>query len=127
MIYTNYTSAAKAFKTESKNMMDRNKAGDRRAYFKYRGLELIALDESGERIDSIDPDYLEQKEVSGKEIYLLVEGMKEDASRMGEVIHSFSLAGGLDYYESFSDAMRYPDDYEPWADSFDITLSGNAK
>ena len=119
-----YVSLAKEFKRLGKEAMADARRDSRGYYFKYRGCEIIALDADGERHGLEIVEYLDVNEVSGKRIKYEVEAALEAAKRYGhEPPAGFGLAGGLDAYESFEVAMKYPDDYEPMYDSYDVDFT----
>lgn len=85
----------------------------RGAHFIHREVELIACDDQGERIG--DPiAYLTVKELSGSKLAELV---KLHAPAQYNYI---AVQGGCDGYDSFADFMRYPDDYDPGCDWWDV-------
>lgn len=84
------------------------------AHFTQRSVEIIAADESGERIG--DPlEYLTVKELSGKRLAQVV---RDHAPAQ---YASITVQGGIDAYDSFEDAMRYPDDYDPMVECWDVS------
>lgn len=102
---------------------DLRKRGLGRCHIVGRGVEIIALDETGERNDDLGgPEYIAAKD-------LTVKGLKKTArhwlkhyspNRNGHTISAIHLAGGFDVYDSFSDYMDAMKgdwlDYEIWAD-----------
>jgi hypothetical protein len=123
-----YAAIAKEFRELAKVKMAECKAGNRIYHYKHRGCEIIMLDALGCRHDGYDPDYLDMGEVSGKRVreivgHFLAEEERSSTtawSRADDPICGFSLDGGIDVYDNFADAMRYPDDYEPWYDSYEV-------
>jgi len=125
-----YASVAKEFREKGKRVMAECRKSDRRAHFKYRGCEIIVLDAKGFRHEGYDPDYLEVNETSGKAVKEIVDHFLAEEKRGGvswrgkdDPICGFSLDGGIDYYESFADAMKYPDDYEPMYDTYEVDFT----
>ena len=118
----NYIGLAKASREAAAECIGAIRSQYRTGHFTQRGVEILAIDEHGERIG--DPiEYLEVKELSGKR---LERAIVDHAPAQYSYI---CVQGGLDGYDSFQDAMKYPDDYDPmvseWAvDSNDIPGDG---
>jgi len=74
-----------------------------------RGVEIIALDETGERNDDLGgPDYIGANELTVKYLKTLAAQWQKHYSpnRDGRVLTAIHLAGGYDVYDSFSDYMQ---------------------
>ena len=118
----NYIELAKASKAAASECIAAIRSEYRTEHFTHRGVELLAIDEHGDRIG--DPlEYLEVKELSGKR---LERAIVDHAPAQYSYI---CVQGGIDGYDSFPAAMKYPDDYEPmvseWAvDSNDVPGPG---
>lgn len=93
-----------------------------------RGVEIIALDETGERNDDLGgPDYISAKELTVG--YLKAHAQNwakhyspQDEARGGHRLAAIHLAGGFDIYENFGEYMQAQkgdwmdyDIYEDWA------------
>lgn len=86
------------------------------AHFVQRQVEILAIDENHERIG--DPlDYLLLKECSGKRLAQVV---RDHAPAQYAYI---CVQGGIDAFDSFQDAMAYPDDYEPMVECWDVSTA----
>jgi hypothetical protein len=118
-----YASVAKEFREKAKRVMASCKKSDRSAHFTHRGCEIIALDKKGFRHEGDYIDYLDMNEVTGKRVKEIVDHELAYAERCGDTIHGFSLDGGIDYHESFTIAMKYPDDYEPMYDTYEVDFT----
>ena len=101
-----YLQLARAAKAAAADCIAECRRYARTGHYTHRGVEVLAIDHLGERIG--DPlDYLEVKEISGKRLAAIV---KHHAPAQWD---SICVQGGVDGYESFQDAMKYPEDYEP--------------
>lgn len=126
-----YAGVAREFRELAKATMADCKKGNRRYHYKHRGCEIIMLDKDDCRHDGYDPDYLDMNEVSGKQVKAIVDNFlaeeKRDEgtkwSKADNPICGFSLDGGIDVYDDFATAMKYPDDYEPFYDSYEVGVS----
>lgn len=88
------------------------------AHFVQRHVEVLAIDEHDERIG--DPlAYLTVKELSGK---ALAQVVRDHAPAQYAYI---TVQGGIDGFDSFQDAMAYPDDYDPGVDWWSVDTRDN--
>lgn len=111
--YLQLSKAARAAAAECIALARRN---DPQCHFTQRGVEVLAIDQDGERIG--DPlDYLDVKQLSGKCLQAII------TDHAPAQYHSICVQGGLDCYSSFQDAMQYPDDYEPMADTWEVNTA----
>ena len=72
------------------------------------------------------PDYLDMKQVNGKQIGQIIANFHDYAQRLGaNDFAGVCLQGGVDGYESFYTFTQWPDDYEPMVGEYacDITFS----
>ncbi len=103
------SAAIKAYRADCKRIKRAAERDFPRCHIVGRGVELIALNQDGEREDDLGgPEYLAAKE-------LTVKGLKETAahwlkhyspSRNGDTISALHIAGGFDIYDSFSEYME---------------------
>lgn len=71
-----------------------------------RGVEIIALDETGERNDDLGgPDYISAKELTVKELRNFVTHALKCARADGKTLSAIHIAGGFDIYDSFGEYM----------------------
>ena len=103
--------AIKAYKIDTARVLAEGKACARkqgkRWHFVGRGVEVIALDETGERNDDLGgPEFIEAKHLTVKGLLETVEGWRKYRSA-GDRHHlaAIHLAGGFDVYDSFADYM----------------------
>ena len=102
--------AARAAAAESIAACRRSHPG---GHFIQRHVEVLAIDHDDERIG--DPlEYLELRELSGKRLAQVV---RDHAPAQYAYI---TVQGGIDGYSSFSEAMAYPDDYDPGCDWWEV-------
>ena len=90
-----------------------------------RGVEIIALDETGERNDALGgPDYISAKELTVKELRNFVtHALKcSPGPNNPHTLAAIHIAGGFDIHDSFADYMEHCkhgcgdyDIYEEWA------------
>jgi hypothetical protein len=113
MSVINYIELAKAAKAAAAECIALARRQDRSCHFTQRGVDILAIDEHGERIEPV-LDIIEVREISGKRLQQIVE------SQAPAQYHHIAVQGGLDCYSSFQDAMQYPDDYEPMTDCWDV-------
>lgn len=99
----------------------------KRWHFVGRGVEIIALDETGERNDDLGgPDYIQAKELT---VHYLKEHAQHWAkhyspqpeNRGGHTLTAIHLAGGFDVYDDFATYMQdmrdgYGSEYTIWDD-----------
>jgi len=99
----------------------------KRWHFVGRGVEIIALDNNGERNDDLGgPDYIQAKELTVAGIKELAQHWAKHYSpqpedRGGKTISGVHLAGGFDVYDDFATYMSDMrdggcGDYEIWDD-----------
>ena len=99
------------------------KRSDPNGHYTHRGVEVLSIDDKGERFDCDPLDYLEVKQISGKQLRTIAEHATPGWT-------SIAIQGGVDGYDSYKNAMQYPDDYIPWVASWDIDsdeIPGNGK
>lgn len=71
-----------------------------------RGVELVALDETGERNDDLGgPDYIAAKDLTVGYLRQTAESWSKYTSRDGHTLSAIHLAGGFDIYDTFADYM----------------------
>lgn len=93
-----------------------------RWHFVGRGVELVALDETGERNDDLGgPEFIEAKHLTVKLLRQTVEQWNRYGPRAGHTLSAVHLAGGFDVYDSFAEYMQDMRDggcgnYEIWDD-----------
>jgi hypothetical protein len=133
---TTVSAAVRAFREDCARIRaEAERALPRRCHIVGRGVELIAIDETGERNDDLGgPDYLTAKELTIKTLTQTAKHWAkyyspQPAERGGHRLVAVHLAGGFDVYDSFSDymaAMRGDgldyDIYDEWAGQ-DVPLS----
>ena len=91
-------------------------------HFVGRGVEIIALDEKGERDDDLGgPDYCGAKDLTVTYLRDFVAHAKKCARADGKTLSAVHLAGGFDVYDSFAEYMSDMreggcGDYEIWDD-----------
>ena len=108
-----YIQFAKAAQAAAAECIAIARQHDPKLHFVQRGVEVLAIDQEGDRIG--DPlDYIDVKQISGKRLHSIV------SLHAPAQFDSICVQGGLDCYESFTHAMRYPDDYEPMCDCWDV-------
>ena len=88
-----------------------------------RGVEIVALDETGERNDDLGgPEYISAKELTVTRLRETAEHWRDRYSpnRDGRRLAAIHLAGGYDIYDSFADYMAAMRgdwiDHEVWDD-----------
>jgi hypothetical protein len=109
----NYIELAKAAKAAAAECIALARRQDQQLHFTQRGVDILAIDEHGERIEPV-LDIIEVRELSGKRLQSIIE------AHAPAQYHHIAVQGGLDCYSSFADAMAYPDDYEPMTDCWDV-------
>ncbi len=114
----NYIEIAKRARVAARDCITSARQECRRNHFTHRGIEVLAIDEHGDRIG--DPlDYLEVKTISGKQ---LSEVVRHHAPAQYDYI---CIQGGIDFHENLQDALKYPDDYTPMWDEWAINSDGS--
>lgn len=113
MSVINYIDLAKAAKAAAADCIALARRQDHNCHFVQRGVDILAIDEHGERIEPV-LDIIEVREISGKRLQQIVE------SQAPGQYHHIAVQGGLDCFETFALAMQYPDDYEPMTDCWDV-------
>ena len=84
-------------------------------YHIHREIEILALDDNGERCGLGEPVFLAVKDCSGKNMKAAIElalSYEKDATQIG-------VGGGTDGYESLDDMMKGYD-YTPYSNSWDL-------
>ncbi|MDH3412440.1 MAG: hypothetical protein OER87_07505 [Gammaproteobacteria bacterium] len=109
----NYIKLAKAAKAAAAECIALARRQDQQCHFTQRGVDVLAIDENGERIEPV-LDIIEVKEISGKRLQRIVE------TQAPAQYHHICVQGGLDAHNSFQDAMQYPDEYEPGVAWWDV-------
>jgi hypothetical protein len=108
-----YLQLAKAAQVAAAECIATARRNDPQCHHVHRGVDVLALDQDGERIgDTLD--IIDVKQISGKRLREIV------TNHAPAQYHSICVQGGLDCYESFAEAMRYPEDYEPLTDCWDV-------
>jgi hypothetical protein len=101
---------------------DARKMGHPRWHFVGRGIEFIAIDETGERNDDLGgPEFIETKELSQKAVKEIAAGWNRySPNRNGHTLAKIGLQFGLDCYDDFADYMAAQrgewGDYSIWDD-----------
>lgn len=113
MSVINYIELAKAAKAAAAECIALARRADRSCHFTQRGVDVLAIDHDGERIEPV-LDIIEVREISGKRLQQIVE------SQAPAQYHHIAVQGGIDCHESLQDALKYPDDYEPMVDCWDV-------
>jgi len=118
----------KQFREDRRDLMagakkDAIKMNGWRWHFVGRGIELIAIDETGERNDDLGgPEFLETKNLSAKLLRETVAHWHKYANEGDQhKLAKIGLCYGLDVYDSFADYMENMreagyNDYEIWGD-----------
>lgn len=113
MSQINYIELAKAAKAAAAECIALARRQDQSCHFTQRGVDVLAIDEHGERIEPV-LDIIEVRDITGKRLKQIIE------AQAPAQYHHIAVQGGLDCYSSFHDAMTYPDDYEPMTDCWDV-------
>lgn len=125
------SAAIKAYRADCGRVLTEAKANARRRgkrwHFVGRGVEIIALDNTGERNDDLGgPDYIAAKDLTVA--YLKTHAQHwakhyspQPENRGGKTIAGIHLAGGFDVYDDFATYMQDMrdsgcGDYEIWDD-----------
>lgn len=109
----NYIGLAKAAKAAAAECIASARRHDQGAHYVQRGVDVIAIGDDGERIEPV-LDTLEVRQLSGKRLAQVV---RDHAPAQYAYI---CVQGGIDAYDSFDVAMRWPDDYSPQVDCWDV-------
>jgi hypothetical protein len=113
MCKINYIKLAQTAQLQARETINLCRRSDHHAHYTQRSVEVIAVDDQGERIG--DPlGYLDVKQISGK---LLASIVIASAPAQWD---SITVQGGINAYNSFADFMRDPDDYYPQVDSWAV-------
>lgn len=108
-----YLQFAKAAQVAASECIANCRRQHQSGHYTQRGVMVLAIDAEGERIG--DPiEYLEVKEISGKRLRSIVN------TRAPGQWDSITVQGGIDEYDSFTDAMQYPDEYNPQVEGWDV-------
>ena len=122
------SAAIKAFREQCAEVKGEAETNCRRCHVVGRGVEIIALDETGERNDDLGgPDYISAKELSVKCLketaqHWLERYSPQPENRGGHRLAAIHIAGGFDVYDNFAEYMQAMrgdwmdyDIYDDWA------------
>jgi len=127
---TSVSGAITAYRTDTGRVLSEARADARkrgkRWHFVGRGVEIIALDQNGERNDDLGgPDYIEAKHLTVKLLTEYLDSYRkyspQPEERGGATLSGIHLAGGFDVYDDFATYMQDMrdggcGDYEIWDD-----------
>jgi len=123
---TSVGQAIKAYKIDTARVLAEAKADARkrgkRWHFVGRGVEIIALDDNGERNDDLGgPDFIAMKDLTVKYLTNEINSYRQySPSSHGRTLGGIHLAGGFDVHDDFATFMADSRDgclnYEIWDD-----------
>lgn len=114
----NYIAIAKRARAAARATIQQARAGYHQHHFTHRGVEVIALDNLGERIGDV-LDYFEANSVSGAQIQRTVQRYAPAQYK------DIAIQGGIDCHDTFQAFMNNPDDYTPMWSEWCVDTTGD--